>query len=137
MRKRLTTRWGAAAVALTTGVVLTACSAGGDDVAGGGGDGGAAPADSGQMLEVTGTDGLAFEPSQVTVTAGEVTVELTSQPAAPHTFTIEELDDREVVQADAGETARGTIELDPGTYTYYCSVPGHRQAGMEGRLTVQ
>lgn len=98
---------------------------------------GAAPADSGEVLEVTGTDGLAFEPSQVTVAAGEVTVELTSQPAATHTFAIEELGDREVVHADAGEAARGTIELEPGTYTYYCSIPGHRQAGMEGRLAVQ
>lgn len=137
MRQWLTTRWHATAVALTIGIVLSACGGGSNDVAGDDGDGGEAPARSGEMLEVTGTDGLAFEPSQVTVAAGEVTVELTSQPAAPHTFTIEELGDREVVQADAGETARGTIELEPGTYTYYCSVPGHRQAGMEGRLTVQ
>ncbi len=89
------------------------------------------------VVSVTGTDGLAFEPAALSVAAGEVTIELASQPATPHTFTIEELGDREVVRADGGQTASGTIELEPGTYTFYCSIPGHRPAGMEGTLTVQ
>jgi len=88
-------------------------------------------------VEVVGTDGLAFDPAELTVGSGEVTIELTSEPAAPHTFTIEELGDVEVVAADGGETATGTVELEPGTYTYYCSIPGHREAGMEGTLTVE
>lgn len=123
-----------AAVGLALAAIVTACGGGGADA--GDADGGDVGATGGETLEVIGTDGLAFEPDRVTVAAGEVTVELTSEPAAPHTFNIEELDDVEVVMAAGGETATGTIELEPGTYTFYCSIPGHRQAGMEGTLTV-
>jgi uncharacterized cupredoxin-like copper-binding protein len=53
-----------------------------------------------------------------------------------HDFTIAERGDEPVVVAAPDQTARGAIDLDAGTYTYYCSIPGHREAGMEGTLTV-
>ena len=36
-----------------------------------------------------------------------------------------------------GKTSSVTVSLKKGTYTYYCPVPGHKQAGMKGTLTVQ
>ena len=49
---------------------------------------------------------------------------------------IDELDVH--VAADGGGTAEGGFRADePGRYTYYCSVPGHRDAGMEGTLVVR
>lgn len=111
-------------------LMLAACGGDGDDAGNGDGDG-AEPS-----VSVTGTDALAFEPSQLSAEAGSVTVELTAEQAVEHTFVIEEASDAEVVAAAPGETATGTIELEPGTYTFYCDVPGHREAGMEGTLEV-
>lgn len=97
----------------------------------GGGGGG------GSTVSVTGTNGLAYEPEELTAAAGTVTVELEAGDEAEHTFVVEEAGDQQVVEAEAGSTATGTIELEPGTYTFYCDVPGHREAGMEGTLEVQ
>ena len=92
--------------------------------------------DAPSAVTVVGTDTLAFEPAELTAAAGTVTVELTSETAVDHTFVIEELGDVEVVAAGPGETATGEVELEPGSYTFYCDVPGHREAGMEGTLLV-
>lgn len=87
-------------------------------------------------LEFVAVD-IDYEDAPETAEAGEVTVAIDNQGALLHDVTIEEMDDETVVEAEAGETATETIELEPGTYTYYCSVGAHREAGMEGTLEVQ
>jgi plastocyanin len=79
---------------------------------------------------------FAFEPSQLTVTAGEpVNIALTSTDLL-HDFVVEGEDFH--LAADRDETVTGALTLDePGTYTVYCSVAGHREAGMEATLTVE
>ena len=91
-------------------------------------------ADGARQIEVNATI-EAFDPDEITADAGEdLAIILTSEDML-HDFTIDELDAH--VAADRGETAEGGVTVDEaGTYTYYCSVPGHRQAGMEGTLTV-
>lgn len=87
------------------------------------------------VLQVVGTDQLAFEPAELTGEAGEITIELTSEEGVEHDLVIDETDER-VVTASAGETDVGTVSLESGTYTFFCSIPGHRTAGMEGSLDV-
>ena len=105
-------------------------------VAGCGGDDPATPAaDSASgAIEVEAGD-MYFEPESLSAAAGEIEFTLVNSGAVEHDLVIEEAGDTEVAVAAPGETATGSIELDAGTYTYYCSVPGHRSS-MEGSLEV-
>lgn len=110
----------AAAVLASACLTLVACA--GDDEA-------ADPASDSQVLQVASLDSLKFDPPTLNATAGEITIEH-SAGAVAHTLVIEEAGVRLVGNDDA------TFELEPGEYVYYCDVPGHREAGMEGILTV-
>src|SRR6476646_916571 len=82
---------------------------------------------------------LAFTSDEASATAGKVTVNFTTSSPVPHDVRIESSGGEEVggteVISESSESA--TVELKPGEYTYFCSIPGHRQAGMEGTLTVK
>lgn len=79
---------------------------------------------------------IAYERAPDELRTGEHVFRLENEGALPHNVTVEELDDRTVVHVSGGETGEGRVELAPGTYTYYCDVPGHRLAGMEGTFEV-
>lgn len=97
--------------------------------AGGGEDGGGGPA---TWVAID----IEYQEAPQEVAAGTVEVELENQGNIEHNVVIEELDDRTILDALGGESDSGTVELEPGSYTYYCDVAGHRAAGMEGSLTV-
>jgi plastocyanin len=82
---------------------------------------------------------LAFEEKEVTATAGNDTIDFTNQSSVPHDVAIEDSSGKTIAQTEI--TSEGsdstTAELKPGTYTFFCSVPGHREAGMEGTLVVK
>lgn len=106
----------------------------------GGGHGGHAEntdaAEGARTIEVEATS-FAFDPEEIVAAPGEdLAVELTATDAE-HDFVIDELDAH--IGADAGDTATGGFDVgdEAGTYTYYCSVAGHREAGMEGTLVVE
>ena len=91
-------------------------------------------ADDARTISVSATS-FEFDPPIIEVEAGEaIEIELTAKDLE-HDFVVDELDAH--VAAAAGETATGGfVAGEAGTYTYYCSVAGHRDAGMEGKLVV-
>lgn len=69
--------------------------------------------------------------------AGQASVTLDNQGGLVHNLAFEGVnDDEPVLEAGAGEAVDGAVALQPGTYTYFCTVPGHRAAGMEGTVEV-
>ncbi|MGH8885798.1 MAG: plastocyanin/azurin family copper-binding protein [Egibacteraceae bacterium] len=77
-----------------------------------------------------------FEPAELAVQAGQpINIALTATDML-HDFTVDGQSFH--LAADAGQTAAGSLTIEqPGIYTVYCSVAGHREAGMEATLVVQ
>ena len=81
---------------------------------------------------------LAFEEDSAEASAGTVTLELTNDSALPHDVQIEGPEgDLGGTDEITDDTTSAEVDLEPGEYTFYCSVPGHREGGMEGTLTVE
>lgn len=118
------------ALLLAGALGLTACGGGGDD----GGGGAAAGGGDGDAVTVVASE-FAFDPGDITIPADtDVTVTLDNgEGGVEHDFTIDEADVQ--IVADPGQTVDGTVNVAAGDYTVYCSVPGHREAGMEASLT--
>jgi len=114
-------------------LVLAACG-GGEDGSSEASSGGSGETADG-VLRVVGQDDLRWDVEELTAQAGTVEFELVCEEAVNHNLVIDELDE-EVAECPPGETARGSIELEPGTYTYVCTVPGH-ESTMRGELTVE
>lgn len=93
----------------------------------------------GAALWVTPQQDLAFEQSPDTIAAGEVKIALELTGNLEHDVVIEGVGgDEPIVDGTDGEGIYvGDVTLEPGSYTYYCSIPGHRAAGMEGTVEVQ
>lgn len=77
----------------------------------------------------------AFSARTLTGSAGMVMVQLANRDLFWHTFTIDELGVDLKVPVGGERTI--SFNAPPGTYHYYCAVPGHREAGMQGTLTVR
>ena len=81
---------------------------------------------------------LRFDKDSLESTAGRVTLVMKNSAPIPHNVSLEGqgVDEQgKTVQKDGTSTVSATVKA--GRYTFYCSVPGHRQGGMEGTLTVK
>jgi plastocyanin len=103
----------------------------------GGGPEGTATAENG-VLEIPVASGLNYEFADAEAPAGPLTIESVNDQPVPHNIAVDGggVDEKgEVVQN--GGTSVVEVDLEPGEYAFYCSVPGHREGGMEGTLTVE
>ena len=144
MKTRLTTTLVAVAILGLGALALSAC--GGDDT-------GTTAAESSSTNSTTTAGGsgetvtfeadpsgqLAYTETDVTAKAGNATIEFNNPASIGHDVVIEDESGNEIAKTDVitDSTTTTTADLQPGTYTFYCSVPGHREAGMEGTLTVR
>ena len=81
---------------------------------------------------------LKFDKKSLSAKAGNVTITMDNPSAVPHAIAVEGsgIDKKgQTVQMNGKSTV--TASLKPGKYTFYCPVDGHRQAGMQGTLTVK
>jgi plastocyanin len=136
------------AVAALAVLGLAACGGGGDNnettaasaapattTATAGGGGGGSTVD---ISTPSGSD-LAFDQKSVSAKAGSVTISFDNMQPLQHDVKVADSSGQELGGTDlvSDGTATATVDLQPGTYTFFCSVPGHREAGMEGTLTVK
>ncbi|HEY7631079.1 MAG TPA: plastocyanin/azurin family copper-binding protein [Thermoleophilaceae bacterium] len=84
------------------------------------------------------TGALAFQYSKANATAGQVTLVMPNKSPITHDISIKGNGvSQQGNQVGNGGTSKVTVNLKPGTYTFYCSVPGHEAGGMKGTLTVK
>lgn len=112
--------------------------AGGGAKGGGEPKGEAASGPGGTIPLAADVSDLAYDKPSISSKPGKVTIDFTNPSALEHDVAIE-ADGKEIAGSELiaeSETSVST-ELAPGTYTFFCTVPGHREAGMEGSLTVK
>jgi uncharacterized cupredoxin-like copper-binding protein len=81
-----------------------------------------------------------YTKSSLTAKSGKISIDFTNNSAVGHDLTVQQGTSGSNLGATpifSGGSKTLTVTLKPGKYTFYCSVPGHRQAGMHGTLTVK
>jgi plastocyanin len=103
------------------------------------GESGASGGSSKVSLQANPEGQLEYNTKSLTAKAGKVSVDFTNSSSLPHDVTIESSSGQTVgaTPTFSGGSKSLSLDLKAGTYKFYCSVPGHRQAGMEGTLTVK
>ena len=89
------------------------------------------------MLAADPGGNLAFDETELTAAAGEVTIEFRNESGIPHNVEVEGNGVEEVSDTITEGSTSLSLTLEPGEYEFYCAIPGHREGGMEGTLTVE
>jgi uncharacterized cupredoxin-like copper-binding protein len=97
-------------------------------------------ASGGSQLKLSADPGgaLKFDKTSLSTKPGKVTVVLDNPSDVPHAIEVEGKGvEEEGKTVGKGGVSKVTVDVKPGDYEYYCPVDGHKQAGMEGTLTVK
>ncbi|HEX5469507.1 MAG TPA: plastocyanin/azurin family copper-binding protein [Gaiellaceae bacterium] len=124
-------------------LALAACGGGGESssttpAAGGATTGGGGGGGSTVNISADPSGAFKFQQTEVSANAGAVTIDFTNESPIAHDVRIEGngVEDEGTDEITSSSTT-ATVDLQPGTYTFFCSVDGHRAAGMEGTLVVK
>ena len=126
-------RTAAPAALVAVALLVASCGGGGESAAPKAGKAPAAAAAAGDVLEFTGTEYALAQPKP-NVSAGSTTIRFVNKGLVEHDITIDDL--KVQIVAKPGKTAEASATLKAGTYETYCSIPGHKESGMKGTLTV-
>jgi plastocyanin len=98
-----------------------------------------ASASSSLSLEANPEGQLKYNTTSLTAKAGKVSIAFANMSPVGHNVTVASASGAVVGATPTFQGGNKTLSLNlkPGVYKFYCSVPGHRQAGMEGTLTVK
>lgn len=82
---------------------------------------------------------IAYDTTELTSKPGKVTIDFDNPAPLEHDVAIEDEGGKEIAATEVITESEASLEADlgAGTYTFFCTVPGHREAGMEGTLTVK
>jgi plastocyanin len=81
---------------------------------------------------------IAFDTTKLSAQAGKVTIDFTNPSALEHDVAIEQNGKQIAISETIAEGKTSvSADLEPGTYAYLCTIPGHAEAGMEGTLTIE
>lgn len=134
--KRLST----VAALVVASLVLVACGGGGTSSNGAGSSTESGGAEGSTIdFEANPAGRLMFTTMTATGKAGDDTIDFKNPSTTPHNVAIEDSSGKKIAETktiDKSETSI-KVELEPGTYTFFCSIPGHRGGGMEGTLTIE
>ncbi|HST55641.1 MAG TPA: plastocyanin/azurin family copper-binding protein [Solirubrobacteraceae bacterium] len=91
-----------------------------------------------QLIKLAADPGgqLKYDTTSLTAKAGKVTIEFTNASPVPHDVSVSGNGVSGATPQFSGGSKSLSLNLKAGTYKFFCSVPGHEQAGMQGTLTV-
>ncbi len=118
-------------------MMLAAC--GGSTSTGTGGTTGGDTTPAAENVTIEALDTLKYNPATITAAVGQpINITMNNTGALQHTFVWDDQETTTAIDAAGGESGTTARTFDAaGTYGFHCNVPGHKEAGMVGTVTIQ